>query len=73
MQAALFLPVAVGVLTVFWLIGGRHGSPAATLEAYAVALLTGKSDAAASLSVSPTARRQSKPAGTRNRTFSLNE
>ena len=56
MQAALFLPVAVGVLTVFWLLGGRHGSPAATLEAYAVALLTGKSDAAASLYVSPTTR-----------------
>ena len=56
MQVAVFLPVAVGVLTVFWLIGGRHGSPAATLEAYAVALLTGKSDAAASLYVSPTTR-----------------
>ena len=52
MQAALFLPVAVGVLTVFWLIGGRHGSPAATLEAYVVALLSGKSDAAANLYVS---------------------
>ena len=56
MQAAAFLPVAVAVLTVFWLVGGRHGSPAATLEAYAVALLTGKSDAAAHLYVLPTTK-----------------
>jgi hypothetical protein len=53
MQAALFLPVAVAVLTIFWLVGGRHGSPTATLEAYAVAWLSGKSDAAADLYVSP--------------------
>jgi hypothetical protein len=53
LQAALFLPVAVSVLTVFWLIGGRHGSPTATLEAYAVAWLTGKPDAAAHLYVTP--------------------
>jgi hypothetical protein len=53
LQAALFLPVAVGVLTVFWLIGGRHGSPTATLEAYAIAWLTGKPDAAAHLYVTP--------------------
>ncbi len=39
------------MLTVFWLIGGRHGSPTATLEAYAVAWLSGKSDAAADLYV----------------------
>src|SRR6188474_346312 len=51
LQAALFLPVAVGVLTLFWLIGGRHGSPTATLEAYAVAFLTGKPEAAAHLYV----------------------
>jgi len=53
LQAALFLPVAVGVLTVFWLVGGRHGSPTATLEAYAVAWLSGKPDAAAHLYVTP--------------------
>ncbi len=55
LQAALFLPVAVGVLTLFWLIGGRHGSPTATLEAYAVAFLTGKPEAAAHLYVTPPA------------------
>ena len=53
LQAALFLPVAVSVLTVFWLVGGRHGSPTATLEAYAVAWLSDKPDAAAHLYVSP--------------------
>ena len=53
LQAAFFLPVAVGVLTVFWLIGGRHGSPTATLEAYAVAWLSNKPDAAEQLYVTP--------------------
>jgi len=55
LQAALFLPVAVSVLTIFWLIGGRHGSPTATLEAYAIAWMSGKSDAAAHLYVTPPA------------------
>jgi hypothetical protein len=58
MQAVLFLPVAVAVLTLFWLIGGKHGSPTATLEAYAVAWLTGRSEAAANLYVAPPAKEE---------------
>ena len=73
MQAAAFLPVAVAVLTVFWLVGGRHGSPAATLEAYAVALLTGKSDAAAHLYVSPTTKEAVEAAGPNSRITSSSE
>jgi hypothetical protein len=53
MQAALFLPVAVAVLTGFWLVGGRHGSPTATLESYVVAWMSGRADAAAGLYVQP--------------------
>lgn len=53
LQAALFLPLAVTVLTVFWLIGGRNGSPAATLEGYVVAWISGKAETASSLYVTP--------------------
>lgn len=53
LQAGFFLPVAVAVLTLFWLVGGRHGSPAATLESYVLAWMSGRPDAAASLYVSP--------------------
>ncbi len=35
-QVALFFPVAVTLLTVYWLVGGSHGSPAATVEQYAL-------------------------------------
>ena len=53
LQAGLFLPVAVAVLTTFWLIGGRHGSPTATLEGYVLAWMSGRTEAASSLYVSP--------------------
>lgn len=53
LQAGLFLPVAVAVLTTFWLIGGRHGSPTATLEGYVLAWMSGKTDVASNLYVSP--------------------
>lgn len=55
LQSALFLPIAVMVLTAFWLLGGRHGSPAATLEGYVVAWMSGRSDAASGLYVTPVA------------------
>ena len=53
LQAALFLPIAVAILTVFWLVGGRHGTPAATLENYALAWMNRQPDAAAPLYVAP--------------------
>jgi len=53
LQAALFLPIAVAVLTAFWLVGGRHGSPAATLEGYVVAWMSGHSETAYSLYATP--------------------
>jgi hypothetical protein len=52
-QMALFLPAAVAVLTAFWLLGGRHGSPAATLESYVIAWMTDRPEAAASLYETP--------------------
>lgn len=53
LQAALFLPLAVTVLTAFWLVGGRNGSPAATLEGYVVAWMSGRAESASSLYVTP--------------------
>jgi len=53
LQAALFLPIAVAVLTAFWLVGGRHGSPAATLEGYVVAWMSGHSGSASGLYATP--------------------
>jgi hypothetical protein len=53
MQVALFLPVAVAMLTTFWLIGGRHGSPSATLESYVLAWMSGRVEAASGLWVNP--------------------
>lgn len=53
LQAALFLPIAVTVLTAFWLVGGRHGSPAATLEGYVVAWMSERAETASSLYVRP--------------------
>jgi hypothetical protein len=49
MQVALFLPLAVALLTVYWLIGGRHGSPSATLESYVVAWMSNRVDNATGL------------------------
>ncbi len=53
LQAALFLPLAVTALTAFWLIGGRHGSPAATLEGYVGAWISGRVETASSHYVTP--------------------
>jgi hypothetical protein len=55
LQAAMFLPVAVAILTVFWLVGGRHGTPAATLESYALAWMNRQPAAGAALYVAPPA------------------
>ena len=52
-QAALFLPLAAGVLTVYWLVGGRHGSPSSTLESYVVAWMANRVDNATDLYVQP--------------------
>ncbi len=49
LQLALFLPVALAVLTAFWLIGGRHGSSASTVEAYMDAWRANRPDVAALL------------------------
>lgn len=43
------LPVALTVLTAFWIVGGRHGSPTATATGYVEAWVAGRSDVAAQL------------------------
>jgi hypothetical protein len=53
MQVAAFLPFALIVLTLFWLVGGRHGSAAATVEAYIEAWMDGRPEAAAALFETP--------------------
>lgn len=50
-QIAAFLPFALTALTLFWLIGGRHGSPAATVEAYMQAWMDERPVAASELFV----------------------
>jgi hypothetical protein len=49
LAVTLILPVALTVLTAFWLIGGRHGSPTATLQAYIEAWTANRPDAATPL------------------------
>lgn len=49
----LLLPLAVTVLTLFWLVGGRHGSPSATLQAYIEAWMADRPDVAAELFATP--------------------
>ena len=49
LQLALFLPLMLAVLTTFWLVGGRHGSPAATAQAYMEAWVQDQPDVAISL------------------------
>ena len=49
----LLLPVALVVLTLFWLVGGRHGSPSATLQAYIAAWMDNRPAAAAPLFATP--------------------
>ena len=53
LQVALFLPLVLTVLTTFWLVGGRHGSPSATVEAYMAAWKADRPDAAQPLFAGP--------------------
>ena len=43
------LPIALTVLTLFWLLGGRHGSPSATLQEYIEAWMDNRPGTAAAL------------------------
>lgn len=52
-QVAAFLPFALTALTLFWLVGGRQGSPAATVEAYMEAWMDSRPDTAAGLFAGP--------------------
>jgi hypothetical protein len=45
-QVAVLMPLGVALLTLYWLVGGRHGSPSATLEEYVVAWMSNRPDAA---------------------------
>jgi hypothetical protein len=49
MSLAAVLPVAMVVFTVFWLVGGRHGSPSATLQSYIEAWTSARPEAGARL------------------------
>jgi hypothetical protein len=49
LQLAAFLPVVLAVFTAFWLIGGRHASASAAVEAYMEAWQANRPDAAAAL------------------------
>jgi len=49
----VLLPVALTVLTLFWLLGGRHGSASATLQQYIEAWMRNRPEAAAPLFASP--------------------
>jgi hypothetical protein len=51
LKVMLFLALAALVLTGYWLVGGRHGSPSATLGAYLEAWRAGRPEAAATLFV----------------------
>jgi hypothetical protein len=54
LQLALFLPLVLAVFTAFWLLGGRHGSAASTVEAYMEAWQAGRPDVATALYSPPT-------------------
>jgi hypothetical protein len=54
MAIVLMLPVGLTVLTLFWLVGGRHGSPTATLQEYIEAWMRDRPEAAAPLFAAPT-------------------
>jgi hypothetical protein len=49
----VLLPVALVLITLFWLLGGRHGSASATLQQYIEAWLRDKPAAAAELFATP--------------------
>lgn len=53
-QVALFVPLAVTLVTLYWLLGGSLGSPAATVEQYALDWMSMRADAAAPLFVGQT-------------------
>ena len=53
MGIVVLLPVALTVLTLFWLLGGRHGSATATLQEYIEAWMRNKPEAAAPLFATP--------------------
>ncbi len=53
MGIVVLLPVALTVLTLFWLLGGRHGSASATLQQYIDAWMRNKPEAAAPLFAAP--------------------
>lgn len=53
MQIVWVLPVMLAVLTAFWLYGGEHGSPAATLQEYVAAWQRGRVEVAANLFADP--------------------
>lgn len=55
LQIILLLALAVSVMTAFWLLGGRFGSPTATLQAYTEAWMAGRADAASQLFTTPPA------------------
>jgi hypothetical protein len=50
----LMLPIGLTLLTLFWLLGGRHGSAPATAQQYIEAWMRNKPEAAAPLFVTPT-------------------
>lgn len=49
----VLLPVALTLLTLYWLLGGRHGSPTATLQEYVEAWVSNRPEAAAPLFATP--------------------
>ena len=53
MAIVLLLPIALTLLTGFWLIGGRHGSASATLQSYIEAWIHNRPEAAATLFTPP--------------------
>jgi hypothetical protein len=54
MSIVLALPVALTVLTLFWLLGGRHGTASATLQGYIESWMRDRPADAAPLFASPT-------------------
>jgi hypothetical protein len=55
LQLVLFLPFVLAVFTAFWLVGGRHGSPGATAQAYMEAWESNQPAAATALYAYPAA------------------
>ncbi|MEA2676495.1 MAG: hypothetical protein QOJ81_636 [Chloroflexota bacterium] len=49
LQLALFLPVVLAAISAFWLVGGRHSSPASAVEGYMAAWQAGRPDIAVGL------------------------